>query len=547
MANYTPTDQFDFNNIPLTGVLVPGATVGYIAESKFIKGGYIVVKTITERDALLDKSFYEDKEITIGTPVFVSDENKTYRYMGENSGPDLWLEDTADLQQVTEDISSLQQIILDQKTEIDGKVSQEEFISFQNDVNNTVINLNKDIQSIGNNCISSLESLKTQVDENTEKLHQKIDGEMFFTALTNINDELNKKANLTEVQNIVNNIKDINNDIIWDSDEPTKYALGGLVADSILKGLSVKEILMMILYGYSIEKPEYNPTNKLPTATIISNNVVGISSNPIQITGTIIFDRGEITLNGEHQNWMAGKVYSITFVHPITGEKVETPITTPDDGRIEEIPFEYNLNSLPLNEVEMLIEVNYSEGAQPIDNFGNPIDHPIPAGSIKSSIKLIGLTNTWTGNESNINDVVMQQIDQYIIKDDSVASIDKSGMFQEINKEGDIIGAGYQVELPAWTSSSDYSTLYSPIILIASGQKIVGVKVWDACQGSWQWYQGEKAEDTVDLWIPMGTTEKSYNNQTIEYTIYKLPVSTVFGIPLHFRFYVSLQEENNQQ
>ena len=50
MSNYSPI--IEFSDIPLTGVLVPGITQGYVAESKYIKGGYVVVKTIEERDAL---------------------------------------------------------------------------------------------------------------------------------------------------------------------------------------------------------------------------------------------------------------------------------------------------------------------------------------------------------------------------------------------------------------------------------------------------------------------------------------------------------------
>ena len=548
MANYTPTDQFDFNNIPLTGVLIPGATVGYIAESKFIKGGYIVVKTIEERDALLDKSLYEDKEIAEGTPVYVASENKTYRYHKQEDGSEQWVEDTADFQNINSSIANIQETLSNQKAEIDSKASTEDLQSLADATANS-FDATANSFAAAETRVTALEAntiaLQEQVKKNTNDIAQRVDGETFFAALMNIDAAINTKAS----NDFVNQqIGIINENTIWDSDKLTTYTVGGLDAGSALKGKSVKEILMMILYGYSVLKPTYDPEDKVLVPTVTVGDNVYVSSQPFDVTGTVHFDRGEILLNGEHQNWLAGKAYSITITDPTTGKETTRVVELPGDNRVEDLKFTYHFDALPLNETGMEVKVNYTQGAQPIDNFGNPIDHPFPAGSTEPvKFKVVGLTNTWSGNERDISKVEMQKIDPElgIITDDSAEFYEKSGMFQDLDSSGNIIGSGYQLEVPVWEASEDYTTYYSPVVLISEGQEIVGIKVWDVGQGSWEWYNGSTAEESASSWIKDGTVEKTYNNDetTITYQIYKLSTNDVFTMPRHYRFYMSVQQE----
>ena len=526
MANYTPIEEVTFDNIPLTGVLVPGATVGYVAEGKFIKGGYIVVKTLEERDALLDKSIYEDKEIVIGTPVFVSDENKTYRYMGEDSGPDLWLEDTADLQQITENISDLQQIALDQKIEIDKKANQEDLTSLTNTITNSFTNVEANINAVSTN----VSTLQEQVDKNTNDIAQRVDGNTFFAALMNIDAAINTKANTEDVNQ---QIEIINNNTIWDREDLTKYEVGGLKADSPLHGKSVKEILMMILYGYEVLTPEFDPEDKTPVITVTSEDTIGVSNMPIDIKGTIHFDRGEITLGGEHWDWMAGKVSSISIVNPTTGEKENQVIPTPGDGRIEDIPFTYHLKALPLNETELTLEVNYSEGPQPVDSFGDNFGDPVPAGTITTTIKLIGLTNTWTGTSiDNVEEI--DNINSPAITDPT--DHESEGMFQDLDENGEIIGTGFQIITPEISGSGQV-----PIVLIQDGVEITGIKVWDDLNDKFDWCisgAGEPSKEGSLLKFTKSEEkyEKVINSVTIDYYAY-----TYVGNPageMTLRFYI---------
>lgn len=61
------------SGIKLPGTLVPGTTSGVVVESKYVKGGYITVKTQAERDALL-----KTEVVTPGTRVYVEAEAIEY-------------------------------------------------------------------------------------------------------------------------------------------------------------------------------------------------------------------------------------------------------------------------------------------------------------------------------------------------------------------------------------------------------------------------------------------------------------------------------------
>ena len=70
-------------DIRILGKLAPASTDGVLAEDTAIKGGYKVVKSLTERDALIKDTLPK------GTPVYVSEEDKTYRKTDDG-----WEEDT---------------------------------------------------------------------------------------------------------------------------------------------------------------------------------------------------------------------------------------------------------------------------------------------------------------------------------------------------------------------------------------------------------------------------------------------------------------------
>lgn len=515
MAEYTPIEEVTYDNIPLTGVLVPGATVGYVAESKFIKSGYIVVKTLEERDALLDKSIYEDKEITIGTPVFVSDENKTYRYVGEDI---IWKEDTAPA-----DIEALQLNVSTLQAEILTKAEQSDLNNLSDITTNSIANIESNIDTISN----SVSSLQEQVDKNTSDIAQRVDGNTFFSALMNIDAAINTKADSDDVNN---QIGIIGRDIVWDTSELTKYAVGGLGTGYNLQGKTVKEILMMILYGYELIKPTYEE----PSITVTVDPAVGIASTPVSITGTITFDRGAILLDGELQNFRAGK---------ITGYNINDGdfqvVSVSGDERVEVINFNYTFTNLPQGQQEATIKIHYAEGAQPIDSFGDVIDAPYPAGTMETTFTVVGLTNTWTGNDSTGENVDLNNIESGIITESQEDYQLKVGMFEDYDENGVVVGAGYQFELPAIIETESGDTI-APVVLIPASVEIVGIKAWSDLHNSFEWYRGETAQETLESnsFIKSDkTVTKPINNQPIEYYVYTY--NDVLPGPLMFRFYVN--------
>lgn len=534
MANYTPTDQFDFNNIPLTGVLVPGATVGYVAEGKYIKGGYIVVQTLDERDALLDKSLYEDREIEVGTPVYVSDEDKTYRYAGQEDVT--WVEDTT-----ATEIADLQKEVADQSAAIATKAEAADLQALADATSSNFAATANNFAAVETRVVAleaNTVALQEQVKKNTDDIAQRVDGETFFAALMNIDAVINTKAS----NDFVNQqIGIINSNTLWDSDAPTKHTVGGLEANSYLKGKSVKEVLMMILYGYSVIKPTYED----PTATIVTiNNTVGISSDPLKVSGTVSFDRGEILLDGKHQNWRAGKAVSITVTDPSTGSARTYQLPTPGDDRVEELEFAFDLVAVPLGESEVKLKVNYAEGAQPFDSFDDPIDQPYPAGSIETTFKVVGVTNTWSGlsiddvsEVNNIDGIPVVDPDKYDPAHPEKGQLE--GLFKDFDNKGNTVTSGFQVKTAEPTSAEE-----TPIILIQADVTVTGIKVWDLLQGEWHWYsnspsQAATKEGSLGAFTKLEqTVVKKINNDLVEitYSVYQYA-----GDPageMYFRFYI---------
>lgn len=71
------------NGIKVPGRWVPGTVAGVVVDSKYVKGGYITVSSVEERDALLQPGC---EVLTPGTKVFVQEENVEYFYTETATG-----------------------------------------------------------------------------------------------------------------------------------------------------------------------------------------------------------------------------------------------------------------------------------------------------------------------------------------------------------------------------------------------------------------------------------------------------------------------------
>lgn len=70
------------NGIKTPGTWIPGTKAGVVVESKYVKGGYITVDSVEERDRLLR----ETEVITPGTKIFVKSEDTEYIYVEPVAG-----------------------------------------------------------------------------------------------------------------------------------------------------------------------------------------------------------------------------------------------------------------------------------------------------------------------------------------------------------------------------------------------------------------------------------------------------------------------------
>ena len=65
------------------GIIEPGVASGIVTRGQYVQGSYVVVKDIAERDAIADGV------LVIGTPVYISDLQKTQRWNGE-----IWVDES---------------------------------------------------------------------------------------------------------------------------------------------------------------------------------------------------------------------------------------------------------------------------------------------------------------------------------------------------------------------------------------------------------------------------------------------------------------------
>lgn len=70
------------NGIKTPGMWIPGTKTGVVVESKYVKGGYITVDSVEERDRLLRES----EVVTPGTKIYVKSESAEYIYVESAAG-----------------------------------------------------------------------------------------------------------------------------------------------------------------------------------------------------------------------------------------------------------------------------------------------------------------------------------------------------------------------------------------------------------------------------------------------------------------------------
>lgn len=464
--DYTPIEPITYDNIPLTGVLVPGTTAGIVTESKYIKGGYIVVQTIDEMNALLDKTVYEDSELFVnGSPVYVVEVNKVYR-RDVNVGE--WVEDTANLEGIMQEISTIQ-----------GNIST----------------------------INSTLDTKADKTELPTKVSQLKNDSGFINSYTTTLQNYYSKSDI-DLQNEEN--------LIWEDSTPVDVDLGMIHAGDVLTGMSVKQILQNLLYNAAT--PEFIE----PSFEVTYDNAVGVVGASITIEGVAKFDRGAITPAYGTSGFRAGEVTS----YSINGTSYET--------NSNEYSFTTDIASLVIGRNVINVVVNYAEGEQPKDSKGFNYDTPYPAGSLTRQIVVNGLVASFSGSSEGGD--TQDDFSGVPITDGTAASKDLSGMFEEFDENGEVIGSGYQLTVPKVTGPNDVQYVLLPEVI-----ELKGIKSFDDLAGEWVWYHGESADESLasNVFIKGEVVQKQIGDQMVNYVKYTYNDDTYGAIGrTPFRFFI---------
>ena len=376
--------------IPITGQLVAAAMNGFVVESKYIQGGYIVVQTEQERDQLLSKEIYEDNQVLInGSPVYVAEDKKTWRYDAAN---DSWVEDTVDISAIQEELQALQ-------TAIDSKVDE---ATVDQKINQALENIDL-----------SEYYTKEQADE---KFDQKQDVLVSGQSIATINNE-----SLLSNKNFI--LGNVNEKCGF---EDLQYQeVGGLTRDvGSLKDFTYEQLFKAILYGVKV------PVLTAPSVGEASlTSTKGIAGGSFTATGTFVGNRGTIEPAYGTDGYRVGEFYNYTTI--INDEETV--------GLTVEIP------SLLPGVTTVKLRGYYQEGPQPKNNLGADYDQPYPAGYVEAEMNVVGLTAAFTGTVES--DPVQGDFSIDLIPVNSI-EYTKQGLY---GQDGNI--AGYQVVVPASTAA----------------------------------------------------------------------------------------------
>jgi len=319
---------------------------------------------------------------------------------------------------------------------------------------------------------------------------------------------LSKKADVDEYYNKTQ----IDNIETFEADTPNaQVTVGKLEEGTPLAGLSVKTVLKMILYGGA-----KIPTLKDPSfGCEIAQSLFGIYGASYTLKGTLEFNRGSITPDYGTSGFRAGLPYK----YSVNDENYETEELTRG--------FSLSIDSLKAGNNRVIAKVYYNEGEQPLNSLGAPFGNPYPAGEISEEINVLGLTASYSGlNGEYIEDNF--SADLIPVEDEDYKKV---GLFGD-----DGIISGYQIMTPEIQKVSDIQG-----ILLPKDVQIYGIQSWDMNKGTWNWFYGDNAEETITAgtWINSGTVEKNIDGVPVTYNKLNYNVDTYGAMgENYFRFLI---------
>lgn len=263
------------------------------------------------------------------------------------------------------------------------------------------------------------------------------------------------------------------------TDEVTKYAIGGIGAGTSLKGYSMSDVLMAMLYGTMY------PTIEAPSFDVSIEKTNGNAGSSFTTNGTLTFNRGKIEPAYGTSGYRAGLPTSYSY----NGNIVETQDLV--------LPITLTIDHLNVGDNEVVFEVNYSEGEQPKDSSGASYDAPLAAGKLTKTIVISGKMPIYTVDENG-----------------DMSAVDIEMSYFDMRDSGD--GEGYQV-----TVLPEKSETETQMVAVDSSMEILGVQVYDELSQTWQWLGSEDAATSMEIFKKGKTITEVIDGNEVSYTIYQ--------------------------
>lgn len=264
---------------------------------------------------------------------------------------------------------------------------------------------------------------------------------------------------------------------VINTDEKTKYSIGGIGEGVDLKGYNVIDVMMTMLYGVMY------PNIKEPSFEIKLENTNGTAGKSFETNAIITFDRGKI----EPAYGTSGYRSGLPTYYVCNGELIESKELT--------LPITLNIDHLIQGENQVVFEVNYAAGEQPKDSAGNIYLEPLSEGKIMKTIIINGKMPIYT-----------------VCEEGSLTAVPVETSYFNNKEEGE----GYEVVMLPEISGGDTQK-----IAVDSSIEIIGVQVFDELSQSWQWLGGEDAAASMNIFKKGEIITENIGGIDFEYAIYQ--------------------------
>lgn len=280
------------------------------------------------------------------------------------------------------------------------------------------------------------------------------------------------------------------------SETGAAYTLGGIPVGADLNGMTIEEILTLMLFGV------VNPTFTEPSFKVtVDDNamLIGSVGQSAHITGAMAFDRGAITPANGTSGFRAGAPVMYTYNGEIEGTN-ETNVN-----------YELTIDDIKYGDNIVEFSVTFEKGEQPLDSTGNAYDKPYPSGTLKAAININGMYSIF-------------------VADAGTGAIEEH--HASVSYFDDETGSGYMVNFDAELNG------YKQTVYIAEGVDVVGIKQFNIRTQAWDWLYGD-AESSLGAFDTRTATADELNTD-ITYIAYTNNIGTLGERSL--RFYIALKD-----